>query len=138
MDALIDVPAGLHNVAVTSTEIGDVRGDEGFYHYRQHDATELARTRTFEDVWFLFERGTLPSDAERAEFAASVAADRIVPTELFDLVDVVARTPDAPLSQLRTVLSASSTTLGARPMLDVDPNRRVIDARRLAAMVPRG
>ncbi len=43
MEDLIDVPAGLHNVAVTDTEIGDVHGDEGFYHYRQYDATELAR-----------------------------------------------------------------------------------------------
>ena len=32
MEELIDVPAGLHNVAVTDTVIGDVRGDEGFYH----------------------------------------------------------------------------------------------------------
>ena len=47
--------AGLHNVAVTDTVIGDVRGDEGFYHYRQYDATDLARNGTFEDVWYLFE-----------------------------------------------------------------------------------
>jgi citrate synthase len=50
MEELIEVPAGLHNVAVTDTMIGDVRGDEGFYHYRQYDATDLARTATFEDV----------------------------------------------------------------------------------------
>lgn len=33
--ATIDVPRGLAGVVVTDTEIGDVRGIEGFYHYRQ-------------------------------------------------------------------------------------------------------
>ena len=51
MDALIDVPAGLNNVAVADTEIGSVDGDAGFYHYRQYDAVGLARTRSLEDVW---------------------------------------------------------------------------------------
>ena len=136
MEELIDVPAGLHNVAVTDTMIGDVRGDEGFYHYRQYDATDLARTATFEDVWYLFERGSLPTDDERDRFRAGVAVLRAVPSELHDLVDVVARIDDAPLSKLRTVLSAAAGPIGARPMLDVEPARRVADARHLAAMVP--
>jgi citrate synthase len=136
MEELIDVPAGLHNVAVTDTVIGDVRGDEGFYHYRQYDATDLARTATFEDVWYLFERGSLPTDDECQRFRADVAALRAVPAELHELTDVVARVDDPPLSKLRTVLSASSGSTGARPMLDVEPARRVADARHLAAMVP--
>src|SRR4051812_41240442 len=136
MEQLIDVPAGLHNVAVTDTVIGDVRGDEGFYHYRQYDATDLARTATFEDVWHLFETGRLPTDNERERFRADVATLRTVPPELHDLVDVVARIEDSPLSKLRTVLSASAGPTGARPMLDVEPGQRVLDARRLAAMVP--
>ncbi|HZI44952.1 MAG TPA: citrate/2-methylcitrate synthase [Ilumatobacter sp.] len=136
MEQLIDVPAGLHNVAVTDTVIGDVRGDEGFYHYRQYDATDLARTATFEDVWYLFERGSLPTDDECQRFRADVAALRAVPAELHELADVVARIDDAPLSKLRTVLSASAGSTGARPMLDVEPVRRVADARHLAAMVP--
>ena len=82
MEELIDVPAGLHNVAVTDTVIGDVRGDEGFYHYRQYDATDLARTATFEDVWYLFERGMLPGDGERERFRAELAGMRLVPSEL--------------------------------------------------------
>ena len=136
MEVLIDVPAGLHNVAVTDTAIGDVRGDEGFYHYRQYDATDLARTATFEDVWYLFERGSLPTDDARGQFRAGVAALRAVPSELHELTDVVARIDDAPLSKLRTVLSAAAGPIGARPMLDVEPARRVADARHLAAMVP--
>ena len=44
------VPAGLRGVAVSDTAIGDVRGDEGYYHYRGRSAVELARTRTFDDA----------------------------------------------------------------------------------------
>src|SRR5918995_641166 len=51
-------------------------------------------------------------------------------------VDVVASMDDAPLSKLRTVLSAAAGPNGAGPMIDVDPEQRLADARRLAAMVP--
>ena len=53
-------PPGLKGLAVSDTELGDVRGDEGFFHYRQYDAVHLARTRTLEDVWTLQFNGALP------------------------------------------------------------------------------
>ena len=37
-------PRGLAGVVVTDTELGDVRGREGFYHYRQYSAVELAQS----------------------------------------------------------------------------------------------
>src|SRR6202167_4811545 len=40
-----DVPAGLEGVVVAETTIGDVRGKEGFFHYRQYSAVELAGKR---------------------------------------------------------------------------------------------
>ena len=54
------VPRGLKGVIVADTALGDVRGLEGFYHYRQYSAPELAATRTFEDVWYLLFDGELP------------------------------------------------------------------------------
>lgn len=75
----VEVPRGLAGVVVTDTEVGDVRGSQGFYHYRQYSAVELARTRGFEDVWHLLVHGELP-DAERAAaFAAETAALRRLP-----------------------------------------------------------
>ncbi|GAA3480484.1 hypothetical protein GCM10018966_050140 [Streptomyces yanii] len=62
----LDVPRGLAGVVVTDTALGDVRGREGFYHYRQYSAIELARTRSFEDVWYLMFHGELPGPAARA------------------------------------------------------------------------
>ena len=69
-DALIEAAPGLANIVVADTAIGDVRGDEGFYHYGPYPAVELGMTRSFEDVWFLFLYGRLPSAGESADFAA--------------------------------------------------------------------
>ena len=136
MNDLIDVPAGLNGVAVADTTIGTVQGDEGFYHYREHDATELARAVGFEDAWFLLERGMLPEGGEREAFRAAVAAERVVPDGLHGLVDVVAGLELSPLAKLRTILSAAPSALGLAPMLDLDDDDRRTQARRMAAIVP--
>ena len=65
---LIDVPAGLNGVVAADTAIGAVDGDRGFFHYGGHDATVLARTRSFEDVWFLLRSGRLATDVESSAF----------------------------------------------------------------------
>src|SRR5476651_981631 len=70
--SLIQVPPGLKGVAVTDTAIGDVRGREGFYHYRQYSAVDLAEHCSFEDVWHLFVQGHLPDPAERLAFTGEV------------------------------------------------------------------
>lgn len=64
-----DVPAGLEGVVVAETTIGDVRGREGFYHYRQYSAVHLAERRSIEDVWHLLFRGELPDAAATTAFA---------------------------------------------------------------------
>ena len=53
-------PPGLKALAVADTELGGVRGEQGFFHYCQYDATQLARERTLEDVWTLQVDGALP------------------------------------------------------------------------------
>ena len=62
----MDVPKGLEGVVVAETEVGDVRGQEGFYHYRQYNAVELAEKRTLEDVWHLLFEGHLPDQGASA------------------------------------------------------------------------
>ena len=62
----VEVPRGLAGVIVTDTQVGDVRGEEGFYHYRQYNAVELAEKRTLEDVWVLMIDGYLPDAGQRA------------------------------------------------------------------------
>ena len=59
----IEAPPGLEGVIVAETSVGDVRGLQGFYHYRQYNAVELADKRPLEDVWFLLFEGRLPTSA---------------------------------------------------------------------------
>src|SRR5204862_3100840 len=75
-----DIPKGLEGVVVADTTVGDVRGLEGFYHYRQYSAVDLAKTRPLEDVWYLLFKGRLPDTiAERDRFVAEIRARREIP-----------------------------------------------------------
>lgn len=136
--APIDVPRGLKGVIVTETSIGDVRGAEGFYHYREFSAVELARTRTFEDVWHLMFHGTLPDAAGRAAFAARTAALRRLPDEVGAALPAIARAcaPSGPLAGLRTALSLLGAASGFRPLYDIGPEQRRADALAACAAVP--
>ncbi|MFI6408020.1 citrate synthase/methylcitrate synthase [Streptomyces sp. NPDC050548] len=134
----IEVPRGLAGVVVTDTRIGDVRGTEGFYHYRQYSAVELAQTRGFEDVWHLLANGELP-DAERsAAFAAETAALRRLPDEVRAALPAVAAASgtSGPLSGMRTALSLLGAAKGFRPVYDIDADARRRDTLVASAAVP--
>lgn len=135
---LLDVPPGLAGVAVTTTGLGDVRGAEGFYHYRGYSAIELAERYDFEAVWFLAMEGRLPDAAERAAFAAEVAeAGRLDPTIAAALPALVAAMPDAtPMRMLQTALPLGATRAALRPLVDIDAAARRRDAIAVAALVP--
>ena len=132
----IEVPPGLNGVVAADTTIGSVDGDRGFFHYGPHDATQLARTHAFEDVWFLIGNGRLPSNAEAATFRAEIASLRHVPEALEPLLRVVAAGDGSMLSKLRAVLSMAAGPLGLTPVVDVDDDERRAQCRRLAAVVP--
>lgn len=134
----IDAPRGLAGVVVTETEIGDVRGCEGFYHYRQYSAVELARTRGFEDVWHLLVHGTLPDAERRAAFTAEAAALRRLPEEVASALPGIAAASrvSGPLSGLRTALSLLGSARGLRPVYDIDADRRRADTLAVCAAVP--
>src|SRR3954451_1745754 len=87
-----EVPKGLEGVIVADTTVGDVRGLEGFYHYRQYNAVELAQTRPLEDVWYLMFNGRLPATlAEREAFAADIRARRTIPDTVAAVLPAIAR-----------------------------------------------
>ncbi|WP_031165762.1 citrate synthase/methylcitrate synthase [Streptomyces durhamensis] len=135
---LVDAPRGLAGVVVTETEIGDVRGREGFYHYRQYSAVELARTRTFEDVWHLLVHGSLPDGERRAAFTAQTVALRRLPEEVRAALPAIAaasRVP-GPLAGLRTALSLLGAARALRPVYDIDADRRRADTVAVCAAVP--
>src|SRR3954452_6989158 len=82
----IEAKRGLEGVVVAETEVGDVRGQEGFYHYRQYNAVELAQKRSLEDVWHLLYQGHLPSVAEREAFAEEIRSLRNIPPSVKGLL----------------------------------------------------
>jgi len=134
----VEVPRGLAGVVVTETRLGDVRGYEGFYHYRQYSAVELAQKRSFEDVWHLMFHGELPDAGQSAAFAAHTASLRHLPVEVREALPAVARAGvlSGPLSGLRTALSLFGASKGLRPVYDIDDDRRRADALAASAVVP--
>ncbi|MDE0234840.1 MAG: citrate synthase [bacterium] len=125
-------PPGLKGLAVSDTELGDVRGDEGFFHYRQYDAVHLARTRSFEDVWTLQFSGELPPAVPRV----NPGPMRELPTEAARVVDAASAQMDDPMAVLRVGLLAVGAVEGRGPLLDRSAAQRRDDAVRLAAVVP--
>lgn len=137
MATIIDVPRGLTGVAVADTTIGDVRGDEGFFHYRQYDATGLARHRTFEDVVALVLDGALPADAATSQAVrARLGAGRRLPDGLLPALDAVAGQPGGTAVHLRAGLALLGATLGTTPLLDLTPPERAEQAWATAAAMP--
>jgi citrate synthase len=132
----IIAPRGLEGVIVADTSVGDVRGPEGFFHYRQYDGVALAETRSFEDVWHLLLAGELPDAATRTAFAASLAAAREVPPAVLDVLPRIAGAAGGVMDALRTAASFVGATEGMCPTLDLDPAARERDAVRMAAVLP--
>ncbi len=131
-----DVPRGLKGVVVSETEVGDVRGREGFYHYRQYSATDLAQQRPLEDVWRLLIDGALPiSVAERRAFTDEVNAMRTLPAPLREVLPILADTT-GPLDGLRTALSLVGAADRMRPVLDLTHAERRANVLRLCAVTP--
>ncbi|MEU5887492.1 citrate synthase [Streptomyces sp. NPDC047461] len=134
----VDVPRGLAGVVVTDTALGDVRGLEGFYHYRQYSAVDLARTRGFEDVWYLMVHGDLPEATQLSAFAAQTAELRRLPEHVRAVLPALAAASGAsgPLAGLRTALSLLGASKGFRPVYDIDADQRRADTLAASAAVP--
>ncbi len=127
------VPAGLKGVAVADTEIGSVRGNEGYFHYREFNATDLARTRSLEEVWHLLLEGYLPSREELASFNLEISRGIDADANLAGVIEVVAATdaaPHAALTSLIPLLGSFAATV------DIDHQQRRADAVQIAVAVP--
>jgi len=141
--APLTVPRGLKGVVVADTTIGDVRGGEGFYHYRQYSAIELAEKRSFEDVWALVFDGALPATAAASDAArTAVARHRVVDDRTAAVLPALvhaatpASAPFEPLAALRGALSVWAAGRGLRPLLDGDRASWREDAMAVCAAVP--
>ena len=133
----VDAPRGLQGVVVAETAVGDVRGEEGFFHYRQYSGADLARLRSFEDAWFLLFEGHLPTRAEALAFGEEIAAARHLPPVVRQQLPSIASAGAGDLlAPLRTALSLTADALGLRPTHDIDAVELRANALALCALTP--
>src|SRR6266480_2922993 len=116
-----EVPKGLEGLAVAETEIGDVRGQQGFFHYRQYSGVELAEKRSFEDVWHLMFEGQLPTAAQAKAFREETVPLRAIPAAVKPLLAGIAKLGDefVPLQAAKSAFSLVSSELHTRLKADL-------------------
>ncbi len=131
-DELI-APPGLKGLVVADTTIGSVRGAEGFFHYRDHDAIEIARHQTFEGAARLLIDGSLPDGAEESLFRAELARARMIEPRIFDVLGPYVGAELSPSAGLRAALSL---IVDDTPTIDLSPTERRNIALGAAGAVP--
>jgi citrate synthase len=138
MAELLDAPPGLKGVVAAETRIGGVRGEEGFYHYRQYDAIELARKRTLEEVWCLLLDGELPGPGHLAAFVARAAQARPVSPSVTAALPVIAAlaTGAQPLHGLRAAYELVVLHQRLPSWLDIGPADLLDQAITAGAVFP--
>ncbi len=134
--SLIEAPRGLKGVIVAETSVGDVRGLEGFFHYRHYSAIELAQKRTLEDVWALLFDGELPDASAHDAFLAELRPFRRIPDAVNEVLPAIARASASVMDGLRTAVSLLGATEGFRPTLDISHEERRANAMQICAVVP--
>ncbi|MEA2685896.1 MAG: citrate synthase, partial [Actinomycetota bacterium] len=134
----IEAKRGLEGVVVAETSVGDVRGLEGFYHYRQYNAVELAEKRSLEDVWHLLYEGHLPSKAERETFAEEIRSVRAIPDAVKEMLPIIATAGEhfTPLDALRTAYSALAYAADFKSWMDIDAATLRANAMQTSAVMP--
>ncbi len=134
----VEIPEGLEGVHVAHTDLGDVRGSEGFYHYRQYSAVDLAEKRTLEDVWYLMFEGHLPDRSERKAFEEEIRPLRVIPDEVKRHMASIATLGDrfVPLEAVRAAYGVYASSQDFKPNLDTDRDTLRSEALRTCAVFP--
>ena len=126
-------PPGLKGLIVADTEVGSVRGEEGWYHYRGWNAAALARDHSFEAVAHLLLGGSFPDQATEETFRAELGAARCLTSEAAEIVAALAPTDLPPMSVLRSVLGV---VVDPRPTLDLNHDERRAAVMRAIGITP--
>jgi citrate synthase len=101
-----EIVKGLKDVYLDTTKASFIDGQEGKLLYRGYNIHDLAEKSTFEEVVYLLLYGSLPNKKQLADFDAELRANRIVPDEVIQILDLVKASH--PMDALRTGISALS------------------------------
>jgi citrate synthase len=127
-----NIMKGLKDVYLDTTESSFIDGQEGKLLYRGYNIHDLAEQSTFEEVIYLLLYARLPNRSELAEFDALLRANRRIPDEVIQVLELVKESH--PMDALRTGISALSA-------FDPEVNDNSVEATirkgiRLTAMAP--
>ena len=101
-----EIMKGLKDVYLDTTKSSFIDGQEGKLLYRGYNIHDLAEKSTFEEVIYLLLYGNLPSKEQLAEFDAHLRANRRIPDEVIQVLELVKNSH--PMDALRTGISAMS------------------------------
>ena len=101
-----EIMKGLKDVYLDTTTSSFIDGEVGKLLYRGYNIHDLAEQSTFEEVIYLLLYGSLPGQQELAEFDDLLRANRRIPDEVIQVLDLVKNSH--PMDALRTGLSALS------------------------------
>lgn len=101
-----NIVKGLKDVYLDTTEASFIDGQVGKLLYRGYDIHDLAEKSTFEEVIYLLLYGALPNAQQLADFDAELRANRRIPDEVVQVLDLVKASH--PMDALRTGISALS------------------------------
>ncbi len=133
VDPPLIAPPGLKGLVVADTAIGSVRGAEGFYHYRQLDAVDVARHHSFEAAAALLLDGAVPDAEGEASFRAELARARHVEPAVLDLVVELGTRARGPLAALAAAIPLLVDDVATLDLRHEDRRERVV---RVAGAIP--
>ncbi len=101
-----EIMKGLKDVYLDTTKSSFIDGSVGKLLYRGYSIHDLAEHSTFEEVIYLLLYNKLPTQQELSEFDNTLRANRRIPDEVIQVLDLVKNSH--PMDALRTGLSALS------------------------------
>jgi citrate synthase len=131
---MADKPSkGLADVVAASTALSDIDGRAGRLSYRGYDIHQLAGVTTFEEVAYLLQRGSAPTQAQLSGYLAEIAAGRSLGKLVQASLTEVAGSQE-PMEAIRTLVSLGSAGDPDKDSCDPGANQR--KAARLTAQQP--
>ena len=127
-----EIMKGLKDVYLDTTKASFIDGEVGKLLYRGYNIHDLAEHSTFEEVIYLLLYNRLPSQQELSEFDGTLRANRRIPDEVIQVLDLVKNSH--PMDALRTGLSALSAF--DPEINDNSPEATIRKGIRLTAMGP--
>ena len=100
----IEIKRGLKDVYFATSEASFIDGNIDKLLYRGYNIDDMARNSTFEETVYLLLYGKLPTAKELSDFDAQLRANRTLPRELLQVIDIVKASH--PMDVLRTAVSA--------------------------------